>query len=247
MDGHRKAALFCAVTTAIIACLPHHCDAADADFYVSGIIGSSFATLTDSYHDSYAGSDGSVNGSLFTAGGAAGYGFDRENGRLRLEVEGRGRDVLSTQAGVVEQNFSNTAAWRTSNGWSVLANAWRDINLTDKVALYAGGGIGGGGYDYNLTNQLTAGPFTETFTASVSAATFAWQAGGGVIYRISDRIEFDVSYRFFATERVNTPIFLTPVSGPPPVPSGLSVLHGFSASEMLFSLRVYEPFRGFRR
>lgn len=240
--------LFCAVATTIIACLPHRCDAAKGEFYVSGIIGSSFATLTDTYHDNYAGSDGSIIGSLFTAGGAAGYGFDRENGRLRLEVEGRGRDVLSTQAGVVEPRFSNTATWRASNGWSVLANAWRDVTLTEKVALYAGGGIGGGGYDYSLTNQLTVvGPLTETWNASADVATFAWQAGGGVIYRISDRIEFDASYRFFVTERVDTPIFLTPVGGPPPIPSGLSVLHGFSASEMLFSLRVYEPFRGFRR
>jgi len=92
---------------------------AESEFYVSGIIGSSFATLTDSYHDDYAGSDGSINGSLFTAGGAAGYGFDRENGRLRLEVEGRGRDVLSTQAGAVEPGFSNTAAWRVNNGCGV--------------------------------------------------------------------------------------------------------------------------------
>lgn len=247
MNANHRSALFCAVATALVGCLPHRCGAADADFYVSGIIGSSFATLTDSYHDNFAGSDGSINGSLFTAGGAAGYGFDRENGRLRLEVEGRGRDVLSTQAGIVEQNFSNTAVWRASNGWSVLANAWRDVNLTEKVAVYAGGGIGGGGYDYSLANQLTAGPFTETWAASASVATFAWQAGGGVIYRISDRIEFDVSYRFFATEQANTSIFLAPVSGPPAVPTGQSVLHGFSASEMLFSLRVYEPFRGFRR
>jgi opacity protein-like surface antigen len=247
MNANHRSALFCAVATALVGCLPHRCGAADADFYVSGIIGSSFATLTDSYYDNFAGSDGSINGSLLTAGGAAGYGFDRENGRLRLEVEGRGRDVLSTQAGIVEQNFSNTAVWRASNGWSVLANAWRDVNLTEKVAVYAGGGIGGGGYDYSLANQLTAGPFTETWAASASVATFAWQAGGGVIYRISDRIEFDVSYRFFATEQANTSIFLTPVSGPPAVPTGQSVLHGFSASEMLFSLRVYEPFRGFRR
>jgi hypothetical protein len=60
-------------------------------------------------------------------------------------------------------------------------------------------------------------------------------------------MEFDVSYRFFATEQVDIPIYLTPVSGPPPVPSGLSALNGFSASEMLFSLRIYEPFRGLRR
>jgi opacity protein-like surface antigen len=247
MNANRSSVLVCAVTTALVACLPHRCSAADADFYVSGMIGTSFATLTDTFHDDYAGSDGSINGSLFTAGGAAGYGFYRENGRLRLEIEGRGRDVLSTQAGIVTEDFSNTTVWRASNGWSVLANVWRDVNLTEKVAVYAGGGIGGGGYDYSHTNKLTVGPFTETFAASAAVTTFAWQAGGGVIYRISDRIEFDASYRFFATEQAKTPIFITPVSGPPALPTGQSVLTGFSASEMLFSLRVYEPFRGLRR
>ena len=92
-------------------------------------------------------------------------------------------------------------------------NVWRDINLTDRLAVYSGGGIG----------------------------------GGGAINRLSDRVEFDVSYRFFATEQADTAIFLTPVSGPPPVPTGSSAQHTFSASEMLFTLRVYEPFRGWRR
>jgi hypothetical protein len=67
-------------------------------------------------------------------------------------------------------------------------NVWRDINLTDRLAVYSGGGIG----------------------------------GGGAIYRLSDRVEFAVSYRFFATEQADTAIFLTPVSGPPPVPTGSS-------------------------
>lgn len=123
MMGHSRGILFCAVSTAVIACLTQRGDASDADFYVTGIIGSSFATVTDSYHDYYAGSNGRINGSLFTAGGAAGYGFDREHGRLRLEVEGRGRDVLSTNAGIVDPGFSDLADWRVSNGWSVLANA----------------------------------------------------------------------------------------------------------------------------
>lgn len=46
------------------------------------MVGSSFATLTDSYHENYAGGDGSINGSLFTAGGAAGYELLRDNAPL---------------------------------------------------------------------------------------------------------------------------------------------------------------------
>ena len=213
MDVTRVGAVFCMVASAVFACCPGSLIAAEPSFYVSGMIGSSFATLTDSYHENYAGSDGSINGSLFTAGGAACYAFHRDNGRLRWEVEGRGRDDLTSRAGIIDPGFSNTADWSVRNGWSVLTNVWRDINLTDRLAVYSGGGIGGGGYDYNLVNQLSAGPFTVTWSASASVATFAWQAGGGAIYRFSDRVEFDVSYRFFATEQADTAIFLTPVKG----------------------------------
>ena len=247
MDVTRVGAVFCMVASAVFACCPGSLIAAEPSFYVSGMIGSSFATLTDSYHENYAGSDGSINGSLFTAGGAAGYAFHRDNGRLRWEVEGRGRDDLTSRAGVIDPGFSNTADWSVRNGWSVLTNVWRDINLTDRLAVYSGGGIGGGGYDSRLVTQLSAGPLTETWSASASVATFAWQAGGGAIYRLSDRVELDVSYRFFATEQADTAIFITPVTGPPPVPTGSSAQHTFSASEMLFTLRVYEPFRGWRR
>ena len=64
-------------------------------FYLTGIIGASFATLTtggavDLEGDRYP-TDGSINQTLFTAGGAAGMAFDRENGMLRAEFEGRPR------------------------------------------------------------------------------------------------------------------------------------------------------------
>ena len=244
MNTHRSSGLFCAVTVALVACMPHRCGAANADFYVSGMIGTSFATLTDTFHDNYAGSDGSINGSLFTAGGAAGYGFYRENGRLRLEIEGRGRDVLSTQAGVVTEDFSNTTVWRASNGWSVLANVWRDVNLTEKVAVYAGGGIGGGGYDYSHTNQLKVEQFTETFAASASVATFAWQAGGGTAYALTDRITLDVGYRFFQIANGTSTATVSFAPGPP-VGSEV-VASAFSASELFFAIRIYEPFRNWR-
>ena len=62
-------------------------------FYLTGIIGASFATLAtggavDLTGDQYA-MDGSINDTLFTAGGAAGVAFDRANGMLRAEFEAR--------------------------------------------------------------------------------------------------------------------------------------------------------------
>lgn len=53
-------------------------------FYVAGILGESFATLADPFY----GDDRSNNGSIFTAGGAAGIACTRDNGQWRFEIEG---------------------------------------------------------------------------------------------------------------------------------------------------------------
>ncbi|MEI7782324.1 MAG: hypothetical protein WCJ18_10415, partial [Planctomycetota bacterium] len=53
-------------------------------FYVSSIIGGSFLVVTADNTPS----------SILTAGGALGIAFDRPNGRLRIEAEGRYRDPI---------------------------------------------------------------------------------------------------------------------------------------------------------
>ena len=64
-------------------------------FYVTGMLGESFATLAEPlYQEVSRGS--AINRSVLTAGGAAGIAFERDNGRLRIEVEGRGRNFLCT-------------------------------------------------------------------------------------------------------------------------------------------------------
>jgi hypothetical protein len=50
------------------------------------MIGPSFATVTSPDEAALVSSD-----TLFNAGGAVGVAFERNNGRLRLEVEGMGR------------------------------------------------------------------------------------------------------------------------------------------------------------
>jgi len=56
MDVTRVGAVFCMVASTVFACSPGLLIAAEPSFYVSGMIGSSFATLTDSYHENYTGS-----------------------------------------------------------------------------------------------------------------------------------------------------------------------------------------------
>jgi opacity protein-like surface antigen len=157
---------------------------------------------------------------VFTAGIAAGMSFERQRGRLRVEVEGLGRDYY--QSAYTAQPGSAVMV----NNWSVTANAWRDFMFTERFGLYGGGGIGGGGY---RLGDLSSG----SLTYYEPAATFAWQAGGGLIYELSDRLTFDVSYRYIQFDVVQQP---SAVSN-----------NQFSASEVMFGLRLFEPFRSLRR
>lgn len=204
--------------------------AADTRFYVSGIVGSSWATLTVDEPPS-------AVAPVFTAGGAVGWALEREAGRLRLEIEGRGRDAL----GFAEADAEQSAALRATDGWSALVNLWRDVDLTEKLGLYAGGGIGGGGYRVALSSAVPA----ENFTVTGNAATggLAWQAGAGVNYALSDRITLDLGYRFFAIDGGS----ITATSRQSGVPVDTARLSSaFSASELLLTVRIYEPFRRWR-
>jgi len=65
-----------------------------------------------------------------------------------------------------------------------------------------------------------------------SITGYAWQIGLGAIWNMNDRVAFDASYRIFG---VGWTITREDVS------------YGFLRSEILLSLRIYEPFRGLLR
>lgn len=214
-------------------------------FYMTGMLGESFATLAEPlYQEVSRGS--AINRSVFTAGGAAGIAFERDNGRLRIEVEGRGRDDVT--AGVSQslpEDFTANFKWAAADGWSALFNAWRDFTVSEQVDLYFGGGVGGGGYRYSMAGSVAfpGEGAVLSYSSNAQVASFAWQAGGGVIWNLSDRVAFDVGYRFFSIDQ--SPSTLTGfIDG---VPLGSIVLpQQFTASELLFGLRIYEPFRRWR-
>jgi opacity protein-like surface antigen len=82
----------------------------------------------------------------------------------------------------------------------------------------------------------------ENFTVDGNSATggFAWQAGGGVNYAVTDRITLDLGYRFFAIDGGS----ITATSRQDGVPVDTSRLSSaFSASELLLTVRIEEPFR----
>lgn len=212
-------------------------------FYVSGLIGSSFATLEDEAHDGLVG--GALTGTILTGGLAAGMGFERSNGQLRVEIEGRGRDRLTASyADEPAPGIDDFATFAASDGWSALVNVWRDYSLGERLGAYLGGGIGSGGYTYGLAGGLEfEGEPLEGFAGQSAETTFAWQAGCGVLWNISPRVTFDVGYRFFALEDVNSPVAVS--AGGDDFTA--FTRNRFTASELLFTLRVYEPFRRWTR
>ena len=219
--------------------------------YIAGIVGDSFATLGTPLGPNGNGTGDpspspAVNESLFTAGGAIGLAFEALDRDWRVEFEGRGRNNLvsnrtSTFDSVVGPEtylFTTTA----KNGWSTMVNLWRDYELTDRWTMYVGGGIGAGGYRFSYQKFNPADNYQIETSPHVSA--FAWQAGGGTAYAITERITLDIGYRFFQIANGTSTAAISYVPGPP---VGSEVVgSAFSASELFFAFRIYEPFRNWR-
>ncbi|MEI6239087.1 MAG: hypothetical protein WCR51_01740 [Planctomycetia bacterium] len=212
--------------------------------YVSAIAGGSFGTI-NAGGTSFFGSNeirtvGAASEAMFTGGGAIGMALDRPSGLLRMEVEGRARGPLNGQTELLVVNadpqFSFPINTTVSGGWSAMTNFWRDWFVSDRFGVYGGGGFGIGGYQYSSQiNILGAG-----FEAASTVNTFAWQVGTGFTYRLSDRVTFDTGYRFFAMTPGSSPLILAT-----PLYSQVigTTSSAFSASELLLSVRIYEPFR----
>lgn len=226
-----------------------HTPGASPQFYVAGIVGASFATLQNGGSNPFLlapgtsiGSAGSVNGPLFTGGGAAGVAFSRSSGALRMEIEGRDRGQLSGETYLTVTSEAQRAPMTTtaSGAWSVMTNFWRDFYLTDAFGIYGGGGIGFGGYQYSLNNSGLPG---SAVAGAEAVSTYAWQIGTGATYRASNRVTFDVGYRFFSYGVGSTPLEVQTSTFALNLGNYSSA---FTASEVLLSVRIYEPFRNWR-
>ncbi len=202
-------------------------------FYVSSIVGGSFLVVTADNTPS----------SILTAGGAMGIAFDRPGGRLRVEAEGRYRDPIEqTYLGFNRETprtgldapgpippkpeLIGTMQAKSYGGWSAMANIWRDFQLTDRIDAYVGGGIGGAGFQTSFQQIDSVEPSPAVLEYRTA---YAWQIGVGAIWNVNDRVAVDVSYRIFGLGWSVTADDLA---------------YGFLRSEVLLSLRIYEPFRG---
>jgi len=177
---------------------------AERRLYVTGMVGSSLAAHGDG------GGRGPVSGGLLSGGlpageGAVGVTIPRSFGDARLEFEGRSSLAMSGAPDVPP----------TGESWSVMANAWRDLPLTEHLGGYVGGGVGAVGI-----------PVEGGHRGGVAA-----QAGTGLTYAAHERMTFDLGYRFHVAAAADGR----------PLPGKATAL---ASSEMLLSVRIYDPFRG---
>lgn len=199
-------------------------------FYVAGIIGPSFGTLTNATVPA-------VSESLFTAGGAIGVDLNPAVAGWRFDFEARYRDPLGETAAI----GGLPVAVRAEQLWSTLVNAYRDIELTERLDLYLNAGIGAGGYQTSYAGSDAT--FNVEVAGNRGLTSFAWQAGTGLAWEITPRLTFDIGYRFFEVAGGSTTVTAAQ-SGT--VLSTTDIASAFSASEVLFSLRIAEPFRRWR-
>jgi hypothetical protein len=175
--------------------------------YITGMIGSSLGPISGAAATGSPG--GSFASPVFNGEGAFGVEIPRPAGAIRIELEGRA--------------FDDAFAAASGQEWSTLANLWRELSIAEDFGVYAGGGLGAGGF----TVAGAAAPDGAATVAKVSG--IAWQAGAGVTYALSDRMTVDVGYRLHGLE-----------------PTAGRATGDTTASEVLLSVRIFEPFRGWR-
>jgi len=120
---------------------------------------------------------------------------------------------------------------RGGDEWSTMGNIWRDISVTERFGTYLGGGVGAAG-----GTGMAAAAALEGAAPQVRAGLDG-HVGAGLTYAVNDRVTFDVGYRFHAG-RVAAAHDAVPNGR---LTAGAAALAG---SEVLFSVRLYDPFRG---
>jgi opacity protein-like surface antigen len=145
------------------------------------------------------------------AEGAIGLAKLTPAGVLRMELEARGRQTGDPASGGVPGSLHGQ--------WSTMANVWHDLPVSERLGVYAGGGVGGGGFSPMARASLVEPSLPPAVTG------LAWQAGGGVTYAVNERVTLDLGYRYRGIE---------------PAVSADRI----GGSEAILAVRIFEPFRG---
>jgi opacity protein-like surface antigen len=210
---------------------PRSSDAGDTVRLVAGLLGvillAAEATAATGRRPYITGMVGSSLGPL-SGGAAAGRGAGSPASPV-FNGEGAFGAEIPRPAGAVRvelegRAFDDVFAAASGQEWSTLANLWRELSIAEHFGAYVGGGLGAGGFS-------VAGAASPDGAATVeNVSGIAWQAGAGITYAFTDRVTVDVGYRLHGLE---------PTTG--------RAAGDMTASEVLLSVRIFEPFRALRR
>ena len=195
----------------ILICVASHATATAGELYVTGSLGISGATGKSGGSTLFFDNTGSDSDSSPVFGGTSGIAIpidelfpDRlrrwrvnlPTWDVRFELEGiTGRDYeLRTDGG--DGYFAEV------DNWAIMHNLWMDLPirepvnwafgrfpLLEPVTVYLGAGIGFGVTEVEATDNVSIGSKTNY--------KFAWQAGAGIAYKLTDYVTLSVGYRYF--------------------------------------------------
>ena len=113
-------------------------------------------------------------------GGSIAYGI--KAGAVRTELELNMHDKA--------EKYQDENDWTASlENNSIMLNAYYDIDTGTKFTPYVGAGIG-------MAHLKAKVDFMDGDVPGKSKTTFAWQAGAGVSYAMTDNLALDLGYRY---------------------------------------------------
>ena len=193
-----KLSLLASVGASAVALLSAQAGAGDHPMYISMFGGGSFLNDVTSIKQESGGQNYSASFNTgYIIGGAFGV---HVNDRLRGEIEmshagwsAKGFSGLTNDGGVT------STASGTLDATYLLANLWFDLPNNHAVTPYLGGGLGVGFVNANvLFNNFN---HDDGYTGGGTGLAF--QIGGGLKKALTDKIDFDVGYRFKGITGIN--------------------------------------------
>ncbi len=135
--------------------------------------------------------------------GAVGYAF--KSFRVEGEVSWRKNDFedVSFQDPLTDGTFSKTDIEADLQNLAFMVNGAYDFHLNSRITPFVLIGLGVSNVEVKVkSTYMEPGESKQISKNEQDKTVFAYQAGAGVAYHVTDTVSLDVSYRFFSTPTV---------------------------------------------